>query len=495
MKLFTIGDSISQGFMSLAAARTELSFSTLIARSLGLTPGTSSYPIPVWGAGGLPINIESALRKLQRKYGPDVKGPIEWLGAISTINGLLDEVEDHYERGAGNISLPQAGETRFYANVAVAGFTVADAWKVTPAACLKAIASDKDNGDGFFTPPNCRFERTAHAVLNPSRDPAFNDYSQLDWLRHHHEGEGVQNLILWLGSNNALGTIVRMDVKSTAAAPVPPLDMTYVERDAFNLWTVAHFTDEFEELMKRVDAILAKRDRGPKTNVFIGTVPPVTIAPLARGVGTSEVIAPDPFGVLPGGATYFERYTYFLFDIDYARRTANSLTLAEALEIDRTIAGYNGAIKAIVARYNARPGAAANYVIVDVANQLLRLAFKRNAGKPTYPIPPDLQAYIAQRQRPVNTVYYGVDRKGVMSAGGVFSLDGVHPTAIGHGLIAQEFLNAMAAAGVAGAAAARLDWDAIVASDSLWTDPMAIIPELYDNTRLAELLLDLLRLP
>ena len=27
MKLFTIGDSISQGFMSLAAARTELSYS------------------------------------------------------------------------------------------------------------------------------------------------------------------------------------------------------------------------------------------------------------------------------------------------------------------------------------------------------------------------------------------------------------------------------------------------------------------------------------
>jgi len=28
MKLFTIGDSVSQGFMSLAAARTDLSYST-----------------------------------------------------------------------------------------------------------------------------------------------------------------------------------------------------------------------------------------------------------------------------------------------------------------------------------------------------------------------------------------------------------------------------------------------------------------------------------
>ena len=31
MKLFTIGDSVSQGFMSLAAARTDLSYSTLLA--------------------------------------------------------------------------------------------------------------------------------------------------------------------------------------------------------------------------------------------------------------------------------------------------------------------------------------------------------------------------------------------------------------------------------------------------------------------------------
>ena len=35
-KLITIGDSISQGFMSGGAARTDLSYSTLIAQSLGI---------------------------------------------------------------------------------------------------------------------------------------------------------------------------------------------------------------------------------------------------------------------------------------------------------------------------------------------------------------------------------------------------------------------------------------------------------------------------
>ena len=80
-----------------------------------------------------------------------------------------------------------------------------------------------------------------------------------------------------------------------------------------------------------------------------------------------------------------------------------------------------------------------------------------------------------------------------MTAGGIFSLDGVHPTAIGHGLIAHEFLNQMRTAGLQ--PIRGLDWTSIVASDSLYSNPMAIMPELYDNTRLAEVILDLLRLP
>ncbi len=56
-----------------------------------------------------------------------------------------------------------------------------------------------------------------------------------------------------------------------------------------------------------------------------------------------------------------------------------------------------------------------------------------------------------------------------------------------------EFLQVMEQAGVK--PARGLDWNAIVASDSLYTNPIALMPELYDNTRLAELLLDLMRLP
>jgi hypothetical protein len=129
-------------------------------------------------------------------------------------------------------------------------------------------------------------------------------------LQHHHgDGDGVENLVLWLGSNNALGTIVRMGIKRTADSPTRPLAMTFDERNTFNLWSPEDFKAEFDQLMEKVHEILVA-GKCP-CNVFVGTVPPVTIAPLARGVGQEQVVTPDPFGVLPQ-AKYYERYTYFL---------------------------------------------------------------------------------------------------------------------------------------------------------------------------------------
>ena len=47
MRLFTIGDSVSQGLMSGAAARTDLSYSTLIAETPGFLPAGAFYHAPV----------------------------------------------------------------------------------------------------------------------------------------------------------------------------------------------------------------------------------------------------------------------------------------------------------------------------------------------------------------------------------------------------------------------------------------------------------------
>lgn len=484
MKLFTIGDSISQGFMSLAAARTELSYSSLIAKTLGLRPEVD-YPIPVWHKGGLPLNIEKLLRKLERRYGGDIRGPIEWPLALLTIEDMLDDVEDHYERGSGNIAMPQAGATESFPNVSVRGFTVGDAWMVTPDWCVDQVLSDRDIDDNALGLPNKSFARTAHAVLNPSRAKVHGDKSQLAWLKHHAEGEGVENVALWLGSNNALGTVLDLRIKSTAQAPVPPLQLTVEDRDDFNLWTPEHFEAEYKVLLDKVlDAL--KRNKAANWQAFVGTVPAVSIAPLAKGVGSWEG-RKDPFGVLPGKtAQYAEMYTYVLFDEGFARRTGRRLTRDEVYAIDETIAAYNVSIRKLVKAANKALGGTRLH-IVDINDALLRAAFKRNGGKPTYPFPAPLVHGGAPL---VNTVYYHVDRKGKRLNGGLFSLDGVHPSAIGHGLLALEFLKVMQAAGVPGANPANLDWTAIMASDTLFSHPIRLMPELYDNTRLAEWLVE-----
>ena len=79
MKLFTIGDSISQGFMSGAAAHTDLAYSTLIAKCMEL----GEYDYPEWAEGGLPINMEVILRGLEKEYGANVN---PWSGSSPCVS-------------------------------------------------------------------------------------------------------------------------------------------------------------------------------------------------------------------------------------------------------------------------------------------------------------------------------------------------------------------------------------------------------------------------
>lgn len=130
MKLFTIGDSISQGFMSLAAARTDLCFSTLIASSMGLKVG-SEYVYPEWLVGGLPSNIEKILRRLEKKYGSDINA-LDWVTILPTLESVLDEAEDFFEREGGRANQPYPGKVEFFHNVAIQGFDIADSWMVYP---------------------------------------------------------------------------------------------------------------------------------------------------------------------------------------------------------------------------------------------------------------------------------------------------------------------------------------------------------------------------
>ena len=69
-RLVTIGDSVTHGFMSGAIFRTDLSWPAIVAFELG---ELSEFRRPVYeppgGPGGIPLDIERALRSFETRFG------------------------------------------------------------------------------------------------------------------------------------------------------------------------------------------------------------------------------------------------------------------------------------------------------------------------------------------------------------------------------------------------------------------------------------------
>ncbi len=150
MKLFTIGDSVSQGFMSLAAARTDNAYSTLIAQKLGLVINSNQYRFADWNKDGIPLSIEVIMREMQSRYGSEISG-LEWLTLSQTVNHIVDRAEDYYERGEGRANNPYDEKgTQFFNNVAVWGFDVADSFQIKPKTCINVIYNGKPTKDNIF---------------------------------------------------------------------------------------------------------------------------------------------------------------------------------------------------------------------------------------------------------------------------------------------------------------------------------------------------------
>lgn len=500
MKILTIGDSISQGFMSMSAARTDLSYSTLIANQLGIPSAAQAYP--EWPQGGLPLNLERVLRRLNKRFGSDIRG-IEWPFTLQQIYSIMDEVEDYYERGEGALDMPAqmnpiAGAQ--YHNVAARGFTVADAWQLTAKDAYDKVLNSPGRGDDLVGLPSESFYRTAARVLNPALDPAYNDYTQLKWLEHHNEhSSGVENLLLWLGANNALGTILKLNINQTSRdgdAYQNPDEYNHFQREdvkKWNLWHPEDFKKDYEVLLNKINAI-QKRNKQKDWRVFVGTVPLVTIAPVLSAVGNREDVEVDVYDPFTGEKlekkqkiSYGQYYTYFPFDLAHAHDSGLHLNRAQVLHIDACIRRYNSIIAQLVNQFNKELGRPA-YYIVDIAGKLNQIALRRNKFNPTYEYPSFFD-FIYPR---VDARYYHCDDRGNLKQGGIVSLDGVHPSVIGQGLIGYEFLKVMKNAGVPGTDPAALNWKAIFDSDDLYGKPITLMKELYQHDDFLQWLLKII---
>ncbi len=455
-RLVTVGDSLTHGFQSGAIHNTHLSFPALIARELGIY---DRFQHPSYDRfGGLPMNIEYLLRELEARFGDRIS-PWEVPFAGLKVLDLMDEIEDWWERDAQD---PQRFVTRNH-NLGIYGWDLFDANERSASDCRQDITAPTDALLKQVV-QNAN-ERAALRVLAPGPE----GQEQLSPLataialgadgtvETPGEGDGIETLIVLLGANNALGSVAQLRACWSARSSY---EDEQAKRD-YTVWDPAHFR---EELARAVDSVRDVRAR----HIIWGTVPHVTIAPIARGIGNK----------VSDGSRYFPYYARpWVTDERFNPRRHQHLTADEARAIDTAIDLYNEAIEDAV-RTARQEGM--DWYLLDVCGLLDRLAARRyiddEASRPPWWTPYPLPHALRELSPVPDSHFLAVDRDGARTAGGLFSLDGIHPTTITYGLMAQEFIKVMELAGVQFSEPSlpgpvQIDFAELVRRDSLISAP------------------------
>ncbi|WP_348245974.1 hypothetical protein [Leptolyngbya sp. GB1-A1] len=464
-RLVAIGDSLTQGFQSGAIFNTSLSYPRLIAAELGWAE--FRYPIFAGPGDGLPINLEWLARRLERRYGEEINW-WEFAPALLTVRDLLDRSEDYWEREAG--SIPPDPYGRINHNLAVYGWDLRNIISKTADWCLDKIRQHPSRDNLVRQIVQNANEIAAVRVLNSARDAEGRALSPLDAAQalgaegtlETGEGDGIETLIVLIGSNNALGSILQFNVVWSGEG------YDDVNRnDRYTVWRPIHFEAEWNQVVAQLKQIRAR-------HVIIGTVPHVTIAPFARGV--DRKVAP--------GSRYYPYYTLpWINDDQFNPQKHPHITEQQARAIDSAIDQYNDVIANSVrqARQEGR-----NWYLFELVSLLDRSAVRRYVLDPTarpswwedvggaYKLPAPLQAL-----DPVpDSRFFVSDRLG-RKQGGLFSLDGIHPTTIGYGIMAQEIIQIMQLTGVQfnqpngtpRQGKVEIDFDRLIELDTLISNP------------------------
>lgn len=266
-RLVALGDSLLQGFQSGAIYNTDVSVPAIVAHELG---ADLRYP-RFGGPGGLPLNVEVLLRRIEERHGSTLQ-PWELPTALFTARGFMDEVEDYWERGPG-ATPPLVG---YLHNLSCFGWDLRDALQKTARVCAERIATPRDDLVRQLVENNG--ERAALYVY-PNTDDRRREMTLFDVaaeLGAEHDGDteaGIETLVVFLGSNNALQTVTELQVV-WSGDDFRDLDA----KQAYTIWRPEHFDSEFAEVVAKLRDIDAR-------HVVLCTVPHVTIAPIARGSG------------------------------------------------------------------------------------------------------------------------------------------------------------------------------------------------------------------
>jgi hypothetical protein len=456
-RIVTIGDSLTHGFQSAAIYNTDLSYGAIIASELGWFERFRFPRYP--GLGGLPLNIEYLLRELELRFGPSFS-PLEVPLAALRARSLMNDIEEYWERGPGAVVPNVSG---FNHALAVFAWDLYDAQHATFASCRRFAADPTNN---LLIPLVDNAPSRAALRVYPHGDPTVEAMTLLDVAERLGEEGGIETLVVWLGANNVLGSVLRLElVWSQDDGFRDP-----AKKGDYTVWDPAHFRREYDELVDRIERIDAR-------TVILCTIPHVTIPPSTRGMFDK-----------PPGSAYFPYYARpWLTDDRFDPDSDKHLTAGEACAIDYTIDLYNEHIEEAVRL--ARSAGRAWY-LCDIAGVLDRLAYRRYrtdpSARPSWWTPYPLPGALATVRPEPDTRFLTADGRGGRATGGLFSLDGVHPTTIAYGIVAQELVRVMERAGVVFRTSTGtvrpgpvdVDFDRLIRRDTLLSVP----PQNIDST-------------
>ncbi len=474
-RLVTLGDSLTQGFQSGAIFNTKLSYPAIIAREMGWNQ--LRYPTYDGPGDGLPLNLEHLARQVEKKFGETIQW-WEFPSFLSFVGDYLDKAEDYWEREAG--SIPPEAKGKINHNLAVYGWDLRNTLSRTADICKEVLAQNPAKDDYLRQVVEYHNERAAIRVLNSARDANENSLTPLqaaaalaqEGTLENNDEDGIETLIILIGANNALGSILTFKVEWTAQGYE---DMAI--NDRYTVWRPIHFKAELDKIVEEVKKIRAR-------HVIWGTVPHVTIAPFARGVNHNRK------GMkVDSGSRYFPFYTLpWMSDDEFDPNKHPHITGQEARAIDSAIDQYNEYITEAV-RQGRTEGR--DWYVFEAAGLLDRLASRRYLEDPNarptwwdkvggkYELPPELQAL-----SPIPDSRFYQSGPNGRTQGGLFSLDGIHPTTIGYGIMAQEFIKIMQLAGVKfyqsdgkseRTGEIKVDFKRLIAEDTLISKPPKIL--------------------
>jgi hypothetical protein len=451
-RLVSIGDSLTHGFQSFAIFNTDLSYPSLIASELGCYD-TFRHP-DYRRYGGLPLNLEYLARELDGRYGADVSW-WELAPAVFFLHHTLDEICEYWEEGRGS-QVPQTPGIMH--NLAVSGYDIRDVMartavterermKKLPFTLLHLVARNSGQLMGLY-------------VLESARDATGRALTPIEAAAALGDDGGIETLTIFIGANNALRAMTDLHVVWSG----PSYD-TLDGKAGYTVWRPTHFIAELELLVEQVKRVKAR-------HVVWATVPHVTIVPIAHGVGDK----------MRPGSRYFPYYTHPWIE-RFDATVDPYVTGNQARAIDSAIDQYN---QAIVQQVGAARNQGLDWLLHDACGLMDRLASRRyaldEAARPTWWTPFELPPALAALE-PVPDSRFFTTASGGRTQGGLFTLDGVHPTTVAYGLMAQTFIDVMAGAGVVFTGPdgqprqgpVQIDFEKLIARDTLISDPPACV--------------------